>query len=468
MNKILFLLFFAFVFFACSDAENTSASTNSIDSTNVVALIDNNKSQQNWQEKPFDHIEIPFREFNYNEKKGLRFEMETGTVVDIPANAFEDKTGKPVTENVTVKYREFHSVTDIILSGIKMKYNEGDTTDGNFESAGMFELRAFKGDEELQLKKDKSIRVDLASFKPGDFSHYQMNEGTNDWEFIEKKNSRPNTNKQKKIEILEQQSEELKSVCLIEPLAYTDKMEVFDLDYDLKRFSEMTFVNEAMWISVGNEKEKNELRHSLSGFDDMELIPTDSCNVFQLSVWKKDGINPVKNKKVFLVKPVWTGQALKRVKKNYTNNINLLKKITDERNVAEREADLWRSFELKGMGVFNCDRVMDFVKAIAVGLVVTFKDKIKSFFYITNNGSVAIKYYEPYLENFKFNPNSTNSIIAILPDNKIGIVSESEFAEAFKKYQSNTSSDKKLEVELKSDNIPVANKKEFEQHAPKF
>jgi len=467
MSKALSVIFIVLFFSSCGGENEIAITENPVPVDNLTADT-SIQSQQNWNEKPFADIDIPFREYNYNNKTGLKFELESGTVVEIPSKAFEDKNGNPVNENITVQYREFHSINDVMIAGIKMKYNEGDTMGGDFETAGMFEIRAFNGNDELQLKKDKTIDVDLASFKSGDFSNYQMNEATNNWEFIEKKDPQSNVLKKEKLTILDEKEAVLKAVCSIEPIEYSPTVETFDLDYDLGRFNELEFVSEAMWISAGDAKEKNELKKSLSGFDDMELTPTDSCNVFKLSVWKKDGIVNVKNKKTFLVSPVWTGPSLKRVKKNYAENVKALKELTDERNVTEREADLIRSFQLKGMGVYNCDRVLDYVKFVVISLAVIFKDKIKSFFYITNNGQVAIKYYDMSFDNFRFNPNSSNSIIAILPENKVAIVTEKQFADAYQIYKSDSSPDKVLKVELKSDNIPVADKKDFDNHVARY
>ncbi|MBI3134058.1 MAG: hypothetical protein HYZ14_05215 [Bacteroidetes bacterium] len=425
-------------------------------------------SQQLAFEPPFKDIDIPFSTFEYNNKKGILFDMETGSHIEIPAEAFQDQNGNPVTENISISYREFHSLSDIMLSGIKMKYNEGDTNGGDFESAGMFEIRAFQNGGELDLREGKKIKVNLASFKKGDFNHYRMNEATSNWEFIEKKDPEKNTNKEQKLESLNQDLQNTQDVCLFQPKKYEQGMEIFDLDYDLSRFRDLSLFNDAMWICVGSDEEKERLKKNLTGFNDMSLVPADSCGTFSLSLWQKNGGNSISNKRQFLVAPVWSGKAYDRAKIKLKEHVQNMKRLQDERQMAEREADLWRSFELKGMGVYNCDRVMDYVKFITVSLAIIFKDKIKSFFYITNNGSVAIKYYEYKFPEFKVNPNSTNSIIAILPDNKIGKISEAEFDKMLKAYQKNTAEDKMLELELKEYNLPVTDKKSFEQHVASF
>jgi len=420
-----------------------------------------------WQDKPFKDVDVEFLEFKYNNKKGLGFNLPNGTAVKIPKSAFQDKNGKPITANIVVKYREFQSVNDIILAGIKMKYSENDIN-GDFESAGMFEIRAFEGKNELELRDNKTVQVDLASFKSGNYNSYAMNEKTNNWEFLDRQKSKPNKHKKQKLKELDSLKKVKDETCFSEPLEFKGKMEVFDIDYNFYRFYEMEFVSEAMWISVGDDIEKGKLRKSLSGFNDMQLEPTENCNNFKLSVWQKDDLEPAKNRMTFIVKPVFKGKSFARAKKKYKEHIAELKRLGDERNVAEREADLWRSFELKGMGVYNCDRLVDYIDFVTVNLEVNYKDKVHSYFYLTGNGNVAVKYYPTYLTKFRLNPNSTNSIIAILPENKVGIVTEAEFENAYKEYLKDTSPDKKMKLELKLKSEPIEKRKDFDQYVAKI
>jgi len=467
IQKPLYVILFLILFSCGTDPASKVGADRADDSKTVTASV-NDQVVDKWQEKPFRDLDVEFLEFKYNNKKGLEFNLPSGTAVKIPANAFQDADGKPVTSNVVVKYREFQNVNDIIIAGIKMKYSE-DSINGDFESAGMFEIRAFTGENELDLRKNKTVDVDLASFKSGAYNSYVMNEATNNWEFIDKQKAKPNKHKKEKLKEIDSTLKALTVTCVSEPTEFKGKMEVFDLDYDIDRFYEMDFVSEAMWIPVGDEKEKAQLRSSLSGFDDMQLVPaSEECNTFKLSVWKKNGINPVLNKKTFLVKPVFKGKSLSRAKKRYTEHVAELKKKGDERQVAEREADLWRSFQLKGMGVYNCDRIVDYIDFITLNLEIKYKDEVHSYYYLTGNGNVAVKYYPQYLSNFRFNPNSTNSIIAILPDNQVGVVSEKEFEKAYNVYLKDKSPDKKLRLDLRLKEEPVKNRKDFDQYVAKI
>ena len=144
----------------------------------------------------------------------------------------------------------------------------------------------------------------------------------------------------------------------------------------------------------------------------------------------------------------------------------MIKELKNQKEVASREADLVRKFSIKGMGIYNCDRVMNFIKFSAAALVLTCKDKIKNFFFITLKRRASIKFYDPTVAEFKYDPDGMNSIIAILPDNKIGKVSEEDFAKAVEKLKKKET--KKLELELKVEKEPIKSKKDLSHHIPRF
>ena len=105
------------------------------------------------------------------------------TEVFIPANAIVDAEGNVVKEEVSIAYRDFTDPGDIFLSGIPMAYDSAGTA-FQFESAGMFEMRASLNEKELFVAKDKKIDVEMPSYSEGgDFSIYVLDEETGEWEF---------------------------------------------------------------------------------------------------------------------------------------------------------------------------------------------------------------------------------------------------------------------------------------------
>lgn len=435
----------------------------------TTSITDVVQKQEKWKETPFASAEKPLLTFNYDSKKGGEYQLETGTFIAVPKNAFKRKDGSQVEGKVSLKYREYHTVDEIILSGINMKYEEGDTT-GDFESAGMFEIRAFDGDEELELNEGKTIDIDLASFKSGDFKHYKMNEAANTWEYLEESTAKINPRKQQAPLTPEAEAikEQLEEICINEPIAFDPENDrIFDIGYDFYRYPELKMFNEAMWKAANPEEEQKIERALRQEYDDMEILPSEDCNTFEFTVWNRTLTGEISNKQTFKIMPVWTGKAFKNAKKDYKKRVKeweeAVEEISQNRQINEREADLVRSFRLKGMGVFNCDRILEYTKFVIVGLAITCKEKIKNFFHITLNNSAAVKYYNPMDDGFKYIPNSKNSIMAILPDNKVGVATDEMFQNAYEQYRSNPSPDARLELELEIQDKEINTANDFKE-----
>ena len=105
-------------------------------------------------------MEVPFDTNEFNVDEGFVYEGKFGTEVTVPANAFVNKKGESVTGKVELSVREFHGLKDIFLSGITMQSREGDEV---MKSAGMIEVRAFQGEDTLELASGKELDVQLAA-----------------------------------------------------------------------------------------------------------------------------------------------------------------------------------------------------------------------------------------------------------------------------------------------------------------
>lgn len=103
---------------------------------------------------------VPFETLELNSDSSIVYEGQFGTEVTIPKNAFVNKKGESVSGPVEVKIREFHGLKDVFLSGITMQSEKGDEV---MQSSGMIELRAYQGEDTLELASDKTIDVKLAA-----------------------------------------------------------------------------------------------------------------------------------------------------------------------------------------------------------------------------------------------------------------------------------------------------------------
>lgn len=91
-----------------------------------------------------------------------------GIEIAIPANAFVDAQGKPVTGNVTVTLTEFTDVASAFMHGVTSM-----STNGLLESGGMYRLEASANGQPLQLQAGKTMDVKIPAQQPvNDMSVY--------------------------------------------------------------------------------------------------------------------------------------------------------------------------------------------------------------------------------------------------------------------------------------------------------
>jgi hypothetical protein len=111
-------------------------------------------------------FQINFITKKINAKKGAVIDLKgSESVLHIPAFAVVDKEGNTVKGTYLLQYRELKDRAQFAFSGISMMYenSEGNHT---FNSAGIFEVQAFKDGVELQLASDKKLILDYEINEP--------------------------------------------------------------------------------------------------------------------------------------------------------------------------------------------------------------------------------------------------------------------------------------------------------------
>ncbi len=132
---------------------------------------------------------------------------KSGSIITIPAHAFVNENGEPVTKNITIRYRDFHNPMEFFLSGIPMDYDSAGVN-YTFTSAGMFDIDAKAGGEQLYLKEDKEIELQLVSKQDEVYNFYNYDTSENQWNYLyteEESSIKPFVNKsvEKKEQVVE-------------------------------------------------------------------------------------------------------------------------------------------------------------------------------------------------------------------------------------------------------------------------
>lgn len=154
---------------------------------------DNGRAQNRRVELVFEYktIEIPNQKWSFEANVGGTFRYDRSrTEIHIPQDALLYADGSTVTGKVDLYYKEFRDIPDFVYSGIPMSF-EGMP----FNSAGMFEIRAFQDGQALFVDPKKGFELDfvLTDTLP-QLSFYEYNEQNKKWRAIEALNRQTQQN----------------------------------------------------------------------------------------------------------------------------------------------------------------------------------------------------------------------------------------------------------------------------------
>ncbi len=127
-------------------------------------------------------FQTPFISKKIIANEGATFQLKgSKSVLHIPPNAVLDKNGKPVTGSYEIQYRELKDKAQMAFSAFPMNYKNNAGTH-NFNSAGLLEVRAFKGGEALQLAPNKKLGLDYeVSNRLPNLDFYQLDDAAQTW-----------------------------------------------------------------------------------------------------------------------------------------------------------------------------------------------------------------------------------------------------------------------------------------------
>jgi hypothetical protein len=414
---------------------------------------------------PLPQADVKFEEFDLDNSKEQVIKTKRGSTITIPAGSLVDKDGKPA-GNVKLKYREFHDVADILVSGIPMNF-DSNGKQKNMQTAGMFEIRALKDGENLNIAQGKNIDVRMASYESGtDYNFFQLDEKGKGWQFIDyNRRVEVNANKEKlKKEI------DKKAPAMAFPLDdkyfafnYSAILDVmFNDNYDLirKNRNNPAIMQKAkkyglMWLGTHCHADVNfkgvfqpaalMVWKRLNGdqfpawmkddsYDFCSLTPLGG-NIYALSVEDNDG------KRVYkaTIECVMPLSSLFKYSPEYweKNYKDAMAKLDQEMAQLKLEADVYRSFSIRQLGIYNYDKLMDEEENVKIIANFTSDEGLKK---SEPNNSPNVVYYvadEKTIihlpkENWgKLNlvPGNKGRFAAILPNKTLSIYSSEKYAE---------------------------------------
>lgn len=400
----------------------------------------------------------PADTFVVNSERDTLLIYSTGSKITIPANAFVDENGAGVRGKVKINYREFHNVSEILLSAIPMRYDSGGK-EMAFESAGMFDIGASKDGKRIRIANDKEVEVAMATLDrtEGKFNQYILNEKKGQWSFVKKDEIAVLTKPGIATNIKADSARMTRPVKPLNERMFTIDASgrpdleiyndvVFEVTKDCKTFNK----NEAKteWGMVNVEKidksDKYKVTFSLplTGEDrtyEVTARPIKDENL-ERSMAKYDALYKEYKQKLSAAEKadLASQEALKNEQNNYENVFqnylalqrkNEALQMKNAAKVAETTQVVYRTFTIKQFGIWNSDCPQTMPQGAEVFANFEAKDGARvnvAAVYLVEKGKNAL--YNLYVpKKISFDPNAENVLIVITKDHKLGWVKNDAF-----------------------------------------
>lgn len=408
INYSILITLFAFLFSCSSEkTEGTNEDENAKNSTKTAIVIEENN------EPAFENLNVQYAKHEYSANEENVFTAESGSEISIPKDAFVDENGKLVEGNVEIKYREILSPSEIILSGVDMKY-EKDGKVYDFQTAGMFDIRAFSQGNEVFLQKDKEVSVNFASNIEGDYDFYYYNEEKQNWVDTD----------YGKIEMTTDNKTDAPSTSfkMLKPVKLDPSKDlVIDVKADYKKFPALIKYKGMVWKYTG-DKSMDEVKALLSKrWSGSELKELDSKK-------NKYTLKMITGRKAYelVVSPVFSGRNYKKALSAYQ-----LEKKKHELT-QQYTKSVKRKVNVSQMGLHNYDIIHSSDRMIVQSDFNVQKNEQllpvqnMNFFLITGN-NVVVRYNHVKKTSLYFSPSSKSKIVAVMPGNKVAVLSTTDF-----------------------------------------
>lgn len=382
---------------------------------------------------PFENVHVPFQSYAVPPNEAKTLEFPTGSSIEIPANAFVDASGNPITEPVTVRYREFHNAAEILASGIPMKVMQENGEAADMQSAGMFEIKGEVQGQPVFVAEDKAINVNMASYVNDHvYDFWSYDEEVGNWSSQGPSTAEPNEAKQATLLALETKEKTISQP--VKPVKFDKNKPVLNFDINYKAFPELEAMQGIMWQYTGNNPKEDPLANKWifkEEWDFAELKPLAQKGQYQLNLRSE--------KKQFTTPVVASqqGNDFEEAMATYDQNLkeyqaNMLT-TAERRQFAMQQADFLRSFQVSGFGVYNYDLLIKYPESLILAADFEFDVKIPNLkqmttiFLVTQEGRSVVKYNPSSWDKFVINPNMDNRMVAVLPGNRIATFSQADF-----------------------------------------
>ncbi len=454
MKNFLSLLLISILIFSCSTANDSdSASGYHIDTESFTQeFVD-----------PLPDIKPGPTTFTINVQEEHVLTTELGSTITIPKDAFVDEDGNPVEGEVKISFQEYHSASDVILSGIPMHIVSENGELEAFETAGMFEIKGQdEGGNEIRVAADKTLAIELASFKEdNDFNFYALDEEKGTWTELSKNTQAVNNQARSSVEL--ELGPEPTPPVQIQKANSTDF--VFDLAVDSKLNPEFSTFDNVLW-KLEDEKSVNKelFKNTISN-------PKLECVDRAKSTYLLTGMSKAKNVNA-RVQPVLFGSNWRKAQAKFNAKFGEYQAKIERRKKRENEmlrmAKFQRNLSISNFGIFNCDRFSRMkeqkkVRFSAVFLLPALKKTIDNAFLIIKKGlnREAVPVSGLSASNFIYSPDENNTLITFDEDGNVYEFTNARFEEIT---SMNLRPTDEYSFKLKTTGVNIANQDDLDDY----
>lgn len=382
-------------FTACNGNQSANLSDHPIEKSSIIT-------------PPFEGDFVNHSIFEIDPAIQHTLKTPNGSSVNIPSNSLVDENGNDITTMVTVSFKQYHSIADIITSGIPMEYDTlGESY--SFESAGMFTLDATSASKPVYLKDQSLIEVNLASDKNNEepFNFYSLNENTGDWTY--EHNDTP---------ILNNPLFDAKQYPK-RPEPVSDEAFIIDLNFDLSDYEELTAFTGVVWEYTGKadslDPRKNKWVNKTK-WKSFDLKATDEIPYEYFMTMKT-----AKKSFTTRVKAALDGTDLELAMEQFEN-----KKVENAKKSELLQKPFVRSVNIAGFGTYNYDYIYKIEEPVNVIADFDFNkhNHLKEgamIVVVYEEDDVIVNYPKSNWELFGLNAQKEAKIIAILPGNQLAV-----------------------------------------------
>ena len=403
----------------------------------IISTNDDVTTTQKTVKPPFESFQLKGTQLIIEQPtQASTYTLPSGTILEIPANAFVDATGNLITEAVEISFKEYRDAAEIIASGIPMRVYNEDGTEDWMQTAGMFEMRASSQGKTAKIAKGQSVEVQFVSDVDGAYDFWNYDEVAGNWVNL----GTSSTPEVMSAMMLEERTED-PEVSRLEELTRTrpeqPELEEGNIlgftDLDVSHIPELQGQSPVMLAYAGNDPKmapsKNEWVHKADWFK-KKIHPTKKPGVYELTLLGEKMYS-------IPVKKALTGADLERAKAEYAQlmaeyeaNVALLR---DREAMARKAQSFRRIMSLDATGIYNYDILLKQDNAVPLMADFDFDDlpvAAKSYvtvYLITGDGKVVVGLPQYDWNRIRINTSADNKMLAVLPNDKVALFSQSSF-----------------------------------------